>query len=268
MFGQQWRECGFFETSPLPSHLLEASESENKSYYYHIFKHLYTITSVCDVDSSHRFPPLRVDIGCIGPEKSGSSMLCYRFAMGRFEAYTYTRMNYWHSDLKTRQSHGQSILLHMEAKDYPSSDCDPIMRKEFYMGPGCMVAFSLTSRQQFDEISKLLPAVLACGADDQLKPRRVVFLVGTMADLVQDRAVSNEEARALADSHGVEYFETSAKDDEASVRKVFFEMASQILRLKMGGHWGGIPKIEPSVPPPKPREEKVNLFRKFFEDVL
>ncbi|KAG6910640.1 hypothetical protein DXG01_009150 [Tephrocybe rancida] len=54
-------------------------------------------------------------------------------------------------------------------------------------------------------------------------------MVGNKADIVQDRAVSKEEGRQLAESLGCEYFETSAKT-AMGVDTLFTELVRSLRR--------------------------------------
>jgi hypothetical protein len=130
--------------------------------------------------------------------------------------------------------------------------------------------FSITSRETFNEMPLLLQEALKI--PPERGQERIVFLVGTKVDLEQDRQVSHEEAQNLASKMGIPYFETAATNPDA-VRAIFFEMATRLLRGKLGGKWGGIrrkwtPNMAIMKPPPPEPERKYNLFREFFSHVL
>ncbi len=57
-----------------------------------------------------------------------------------------------------------------------------------------------------------------------------MVLVGNKLDMAQNRQVSNEEAKELANKYELRYFETSAKDN-TNVDEVFMDVAMHIYSL-------------------------------------
>jgi Ras-related protein Rab-2A len=91
---------------------------------------------------------------------------------------------------------------------------------------GIILSFSLTHRDNFerlptwvDDIQKYAPADCP------------VMLVGTKLDLIDERAISREEAEAYALENGAVYFEASAKTGE-NVTEVFETLAKMIYSKK------------------------------------
>ena len=58
-----------------------------------------------------------------------------------------------------------------------------------------------------------------------------ISLVGNKVDRVDDRMISAEQGKALADSFGIEYFEVSAKSGEG-VEQAFLSLAKAQLERK------------------------------------
>jgi len=72
---------------------------------------------------------------------------------------------------------------------------------------GVAVVFDLTNRESFESIPMWFTEV-----DKFLPKSRPRILLGNKCDMKLDRTVSTKEAQELAQSLGVEYVETSAKD--------------------------------------------------------
>ena len=72
------------------------------------------------------------------------------------------------------------------------------------------------------------------------------ILVGNKCDLVEQRQVSKERGKQLADSYGIPFIETSAKNNE-NIEKLFIDSTRAFIdkQLKMG-NTGYIPKPGPS----------------------
>ena len=60
------------------------------------------------------------------------------------------------------------------------------------------------------------------------------LLIGNKADLKADRKVSLEEGLALAEKHGIDFIETSAKDN-VNVRETFSKASLEIMKKVNNG---------------------------------
>ena len=74
------------------------------------------------------------------------------------------------------------------------------------------------------------------------------ILVGNKCDLIEQRQVSKEMGKQLADSYGIPFIETSAKNNE-NIEKLFIDSTRAFIekQLKMG-NTGFVPKPGPSSP--------------------
>ena len=77
-----------------------------------------------------------------------------------------------------------------------------------------IVGFSVTSRKSYEEVNEFLELVQ--------RYCEVVAIVGNKKDLVEEREITTEEARAYFENRNppLRYFETSAKTGE-NVKEVF-----------------------------------------------
>ena len=101
----------------------------------------------------------------------------------------------------------------------------PLSAPYFRHADGVVLVFDLGARRTFERLGAYwaaeIEAKASAGAD--------VVLVGAKADLPPDaRAVHEAEARELADAHGWEYFEASAKSG-AHVRDAFYLVACTVM---------------------------------------
>ncbi|KAE9555528.1 hypothetical protein FO519_001296 [Halicephalobus sp. NKZ332] len=83
------------------------------------------------------------------------------------------------------------------------------IRDNYYRsGEGFICVFSITDSDSFDATNEFREQILRVKNSDTSVP---IALVGNKSDLTSERVVSQEQARARADSWGVPYIETSAK---------------------------------------------------------
>ena len=78
----------------------------------------------------------------------------------------------------------------------------------YYKGAhGIILVYDITDRQSFKEIQNWIDE-----ADKYSRENVVKILVGNKKDLERDRQVTYLEGKSFADSLGMEFIETSAKD--------------------------------------------------------
>eukprot|EP01089_Gocevia_fonbrunei_P006227 TRINITY_DN1680_c0_g1_i1.p1 TRINITY_DN1680_c0_g1~~TRINITY_DN1680_c0_g1_i1.p1 ORF type:complete len:201 (+),score=44.19 TRINITY_DN1680_c0_g1_i1:56-658(+) len=93
-------------------------------------------------------------------------------------------------------------------------------------GQGFLLLYSITSRHSFDEVPRLRSQIMMVkDCDDSDAPPMV--LVGTKADLADDREVPTQEAEQLAKSWGIDFCETSART-RLNVTEPFFQVVRKI----------------------------------------
>ncbi|KAL6079365.1 putative transforming protein Ras-1 [Balamuthia mandrillaris] len=110
-------------------------------------------------------------------------------------------------------------------------------------GDGFLVVFSVTLRSSFDEIPAFHEHILQVKDVDNVP----MVLVGNKADLVEERVVTTEEGRALAEKLGCKFFETSAKENK-NVGYAFDAIVSEIKAYRAA-------EAEPATPEPKTKQK-------------
>lgn len=84
------------------------------------------------------------------------------------------------------------------------------------------MVYDITDRQSFKDIENWLSEVDKYGNENVVK-----LLVGNKSDLEANRQVKTEEGKTLADSLGIKFLETSAKD-AVNVEKAFTTLSNEI----------------------------------------
>ena len=91
---------------------------------------------------------------------------------------------------------------------------------------GLILAFSINDKESFEKIKEIKEKII-----NELKVSKYkIILFGTKKDLENERKISFEEAKILADSWGIEYIETSAKTNYNC--KEVFEKISKLVLIK------------------------------------
>jgi Ras-related protein Rab-8A len=112
----------------------------------------------------------------------------------------------------------------------------------YYKGAnGIVLAYSVTDRESFQNIDNWMKQIRTHANEDVS-----LIIVATKADMQSDRVVTFDEGKALADSYGLKFFETSAKQD-LNVKDALLAIAKDI-KDKIGSDKldknGGNEKIE------------------------
>lgn len=105
-----------------------------------------------------------------------------------------------------------------------------IMRRHFYQGAeGVILIFDLTNRKSFDSLTSWIKDL-----EKNVTPQRVKlvgFILGNKEDLENERKVSAEEAKKIAQEFNLEYIETSAKTGK-NVEKSFIELSEALIQSR------------------------------------
>ncbi len=99
-----------------------------------------------------------------------------------------------------------------------------ITRNYFRGSHGIVVVFDITRRDSFDNIRKWMEDIKTY-AEENVN----LILIGNKLDLEEKRAVTIDEAKALAKEYGIPYFETSARNN-INVDKAFDSLAEKVIK--------------------------------------
>lgn len=104
------------------------------------------------------------------------------------------------------------------------------LTSSYYRGShGIAIVFDITDRTSFQNVTSWLAEIERYPSPSFASTDVLRIVVGNKLDLEDRRLVTTAEAKALAQSHGLAYFETSAKDS-AGVAAVFETLARAILQ--------------------------------------
>ncbi|RCV15608.1 hypothetical protein SETIT_3G070400v2 [Setaria italica] len=93
----------------------------------------------------------------------------------------------------------------------------------YYRGAhGIIIVYDVTDMESFNNIKQWLSEIDRYASDNLCK-----LLVGNKCDLVDSKVVDTEKAKAFADSLGIPFIETSAKES-INVEEAFLTMSSEI----------------------------------------
>ncbi len=119
------------------------------------------------------------------------------------------------------------LLLMLSVWDVSGEEIYSKLRSMYYGGSaGAILVFDLTRSETFSRVKTWYEDLRA-----NLKERIPAVLMGNKKDLVPSRAVAESDAKNLAGSYSLNYFETSALTGE-NVDRAFYRLAALIIEGK------------------------------------
>lgn len=156
----------------------------------------------------------------IGDSGVGKSCLLLRFAD---DTYTESYISTIGVDFKIRTIDLDGKTIKLQIWDTAGQERFRTITSSYYRGAhGIIVVYDTTDLESFNNVKQWLHEIDRYASDNVNK-----LLVGNKSDLTSKRAVSFDQAKEFADSLGIEFVETSAKNS-TNVEKAFMMMASQI----------------------------------------
>jgi len=126
----------------------------------------------------------------------------------------------------------------------PSSRFKTITATYYKGAHGCILVYDITDRQSFQDIENWLGEVR-----QHASPNIVKILVGNKSDLKEQRQVSYQEGKEFADSLGMQFLETSAKE-KMNIDEAFITLTKAILPTVPENKRGGADQGGDTIRPP------------------
>ncbi|KAG2623984.1 hypothetical protein PVAP13_3KG094700 [Panicum virgatum] len=156
----------------------------------------------------------------IGDSSVGKSCLLLRFAD---DSYVDTYISTIGVDFKIRTVELDGKTVKLQIWDTAGQERFRTITSSYYRGAhGIIIVYDVTDMDSFNNIKQWLSEIDRYANDSVCK-----LLVGNKCDLVDSKVVDTETAKAFADSLGIPFIETSAKES-INVEEAFLTMSSEI----------------------------------------
>jgi len=156
----------------------------------------------------------------IGNSAVGKSSLLLRFSDNIFNESFLPTIGV---DFKIRTFDLSGKTVKLQIWDTAGQERFKTITSSYYKGAhGIILTYDITDKQSFKDIENWLTEVEKFANENVIK-----LLVGNKSDLESSRQVKFEEGKEFADSLGVQFIETSAKNS-INVEKAFFTLANEI----------------------------------------
>eukprot|EP01006_Ploeotia_vitrea_P054052 TRINITY_DN67842_c6_g4_i2.p1 TRINITY_DN67842_c6_g4~~TRINITY_DN67842_c6_g4_i2.p1 ORF type:complete len:203 (+),score=13.04 TRINITY_DN67842_c6_g4_i2:157-765(+) len=156
----------------------------------------------------------------IGDSGVGKSCLLLRFAD---DTYTESYISTIGVDFKIRTVELDGKTIKLQIWDTAGQERFRTITSSYYRGAhGIIVVYDVTDAESFNNVKQWLHEIDRYASENVNK-----LLVGNKCDLASKRAVTFEQGKDFAESIGIEFLETSAKN-ATNVEKAFMTMSAQI----------------------------------------
>jgi len=156
----------------------------------------------------------------IGDSGVGKSCLLLRFAD---DTYTESYISTIGVDFKIRTIELDGKTIKLQIWDTAGQERFRTITSSYYRGAhGIIIVYDVTDKATFNNVKQWLQEIDRYACENVNK-----LLVGNKCDLANKRIVDYNEAKEFADTLGVPFLETSAKN-ATNVEAAFIKMASEI----------------------------------------
>ena len=154
----------------------------------------------------------------IGENGVGKKNLLLRFADDSFTENHLTGL-----EMKKKKINIENKLIELEIWSPEVKECFSIPKKHYQQAHGIILVYDVNDVNSFKNIKNWINQIII---NAKTNVKRV--LVGNKCDK-QDRVITEEEGKKLADDFGMGFFETSAKNNQ-NVSEVFNYLTKEILK--------------------------------------
>lgn len=166
----------------------------------------------------------------IGDSSVGKSCLLLRFAD---DSYVDSYISTIGVDFKIRTVELDGKTVKLQIWDTAGQERFRTITSSYYRGAhGIIIVYDVTEMESFNNVKQWLNEIDRYANESVCK-----LLVGNKCDMVENKVVSTETAKAFAEELGIPFLETSAKDS-INVEQAFLTMAGEI-KKKMGSQHVG-----------------------------
>ena len=166
-----------------------------------------------------------VKILMIGESGVGKTCIIQRFNKNEFSL---THLSTIAIDFKMKVVSVGDEKIKMQIWDTAGQERFNTLTAGFFKGSdGIILCYSITDNKSFENINKWMAQIKSLAPIDVK-----VLLVGNKTDLEDERKISMEQGKEMADKYGIQLFEASAKTGE-NVTEVFQRMAELVLEKVM-----------------------------------
>jgi Ras-related protein Rab-1A len=156
----------------------------------------------------------------IGDSGVGKSCILLRFTEDTFSEHFISTIGV---DFKIRTIEQDGKYIKLQIWDTAGQERFRTITSSYYRGAhGIMVVYDVTDTESFQNVQQWLKEIDRYGS-----PTATKLLIGNKTDQEHKRAISTQSGREFAESLGIDFIETSAKNTD-NIDQAFYKLSSSI----------------------------------------
>uniref|UniRef100_A0A0X3NZU5 Ras-related protein Rab-1 n=1 Tax=Schistocephalus solidus TaxID=70667 RepID=A0A0X3NZU5_SCHSO len=157
----------------------------------------------------------------IGDSGVGKTCILFRFVEDSFSSSFISTIGI---DFKIKTVELEDQRIKLQIWDTAGQERFQTITASYYRGAmGIMLVYSVTSKKSFENIAKWMANIKNLASYEV-----ETIIIANKADMSQQREVSSEEGKEIAERYGVKHFETSAKLG-TNIEEAFLDLTRAIL---------------------------------------
>ena len=118
-------------------------------------------------------------------------------------------------------------IVRLQIWDTAGQDRFKVMTKSYYRNAkGCLIIYDITRKETFENVKTWTEQYSQTNPEG----RRSMMILGNKKDLEDQRQITTEEGKALADELECNFQEVSAKEGGEEIEELFFKLAETLLK--------------------------------------
>ena len=160
----------------------------------------------------------------LGDSSVGKTCFLMRYADNTFQEIHMSTIGLDYKFKDVQLDNGKTVKV--QIWDTAGQDRFRSITRNYYKGAhGIIVIYDVTNRKTFENVKNWIRQI-----KDEVSSKVSISLVGNKIDDSENRKVSEEEGKNLADSFGVVFFEASAKDG-IGVNECFLDLVKKTVNV-------------------------------------
>lgn len=157
----------------------------------------------------------------VGNQSVGKTNIIHRFTKGEYQGEYISTIG---MDFISHNIELDNNVINIQIWDTAGTERYRSVTKGYYSNSTCaIIVYDITNIKSFDSVKEWIEE-----CKSYTNPNILLILAGNKSDLSEERGVTEEEGKELANQYGMTFFESSAKDGK-NINEIFINAIKKII---------------------------------------
>lgn len=157
----------------------------------------------------------------VGNQSVGKTNIIHRFTKGEFQEQYNSTIG---MDFISHNIDLDNNALHIQIWDTAGTERYRSITKGYYSNSTCaLIVYDITNNKSFESSKEWIEE-----CKSYANQNIILMLIGNKADLIEERAITEEEGKELAKEYGMEFYECSALNGK-NINEIFINACQKII---------------------------------------